>query len=117
MTTVTIPEWQKNHAKFHLSLLGSREKYHLVAKNHQIDKVENVWLKQNEVLPWVERKTREGYTCWISLNDKEFANDSINGVRALQDIWFDIDSKRRDKTFVNNRGSPQKRPQKREKIP
>ncbi|MGB9854455.1 MAG: hypothetical protein ACPLRY_06605 [Candidatus Bathyarchaeales archaeon] len=85
------------HVLFHLALLGSRERYHLTAKNHSTGDVKNAWLAKEEVLQWVEARNTEGFTCWISLNDKEFGNDTIKGVCALCDFWLDVDSKRLDK--------------------
>jgi len=88
------------HAKLHIVLLGLRERYHIVAKNHQTSDVKNAWLKESEIIPWVQTKNKESYTCWISLNDKEFGNDVIEGVKALSVFWFDIDSDRKDKTII-----------------
>jgi hypothetical protein len=70
----------------------------LTAKNHSTGDVANAWLAKEEVLSWVEQHNDKGYTCWISLNDKEFGNDTVKGVCALCDFWLDIDSKRCDKT-------------------
>jgi hypothetical protein len=92
----TTPE--EKQAEFHLAILGPRELYHCVAKNHSNGKVLNAWLIKDEVLSWVEQRNREGYCCWISLNDKENGNDSIKGVCALCDFWLDVDSKRSDKS-------------------
>jgi len=92
------------HAKLHLAILGKRELYHLVAKNHQSGKVINAWLKENQIIAWALEKNNEGLTCWVSLNDKEDANDSIEGIRALNVFWLDIDSKRNDKTTPATEG-------------
>src|SRR4030067_235763 len=92
------------HAKLHLAILGKRELYHLVAKNHQSGKVINAWLKENQIITWALEKNNEGLTCWVSLNDKEDANDSIEGIQALNVFWLDIDSKRNDKTTPATEG-------------
>ncbi len=91
-------DFSTEDAKLHLAILGKRGLYHLVAKNHQSSTIVNMWLKENEVAAWAQGKNAEGYTCWVSLNDEEDGNDSIEGVRALNVFWIDIDSKREDKT-------------------
>jgi len=83
---------------FHLAILGERRLYHCVAKNYATNEVRNAWIKKAEVPNWVEEFNRQGFTCWISLNDKEEGNDSIKGVNALCDFWLDIDSLRPDKS-------------------
>ena len=82
---------------FHLNLLGSRELYHCVAKNHANGKTANAWLQKFEIFTWAKQRQNEGYTVWISLNDKEQGNDTVKGVCALCDFWLDIDSKREAK--------------------
>ena len=88
------------HVKLHIAILAPHECYHLVAKNYRTSDVKNAWLKESEIIPWVKQKNREGYTCWISLNDKDFGNDTIEGVKALCVFWLDVDSDRKDKTVV-----------------
>jgi hypothetical protein len=92
-----------DHGKLHLAILGPHELYHCVAKNHIDGKVLNAWLTKDQVLSWVEERNREGYCCWISLNDKEKGNDTIKGVCALCDFWIDIDSNRPDKSRTATR--------------
>jgi hypothetical protein len=75
----------------HLAILGPRELYCCVAKNHATGDVKTEWLSANEVEPWAIQKNIEGYTTWISLNDKEQGKDSIEGVKALCDFWLDVD--------------------------
>jgi hypothetical protein len=87
-----------DHVMLHLAILGERERYHLTAKNHATGNVLNVWLTREEILSWVQTRNMEGYTCWISLNDKEVGNDNIKGVCALCDFWLDVDSRRADKS-------------------
>lgn len=86
-----------NSKELHLSILGPRDFYCLISKNHVNDKVERVWLEKTKVIPYVHRKNEEGYTCWISLNDKEKNNDTTEGVKTLCVLWFDIDSNRKNK--------------------
>ena len=89
-----------NNAAFqlHLKILGPRSQYCLVSKNHQTRHVETVWLPKPEIYPYVEAKNKEGYTCWVSLNDKEQGRDTIRGVKTLCVLWFDVDSNRQDKS-------------------
>jgi len=105
-----------DHAKLHIALLGPRERYHIVAKNHQTSDVKNAWLKESEIMPWVQTKNKEGYTCWISLNDKDFENDAIEGVKALSVFWLDIDSDRKDKTIIATEDQLKKALKKAQKI-
>lgn len=77
--------------KIHLAILGKRAIYCCVAKNHAKDNVETKWLWSHEIEPWANEKNKEGYCIWISLNDKEQGNDTIEGVCALCDFWLDVD--------------------------
>ncbi len=96
MAQLTITQYQ---AKLHLAILGKRDLYHAVAKNYENGKVVNAWLRESEITDWALEKNGEGYTCWVSLNDKEEGEDSIEGVKALNVFWLDIDSKRNSKTI------------------
>lgn len=82
----------------HLKILGPRGLYCLVSKNHKTDQVETMWLSKLEIFSYVEARNKEGYTCWISLDDKEKGNDTIQGVKVLGVLWFDVDSNRLDKS-------------------
>jgi len=100
----------EEHMRLHLAILGPRDKYHLTAMKYKTVKVGeefklkkdgppiNEWLTQQEIIPFVKQKNIEGYTCWISLHDKEEGKDLITGVKALCDFWIDIDTIRSDKT-------------------
>jgi len=85
--------------QLHLAILGPRDYYCIVAKNHGTNETKTLWLKKDEVVEEAKRLNDQGFTVWISLNDKEPNNDTIKGVKALQDLWFDIDSKRKDKSM------------------
>ena len=63
----------------------------MTAKNYVTKEIKNEFLKKEEVIPVLFNWNNNGYTTWISLNDKEV--DSIKGVVALQDTWIDIDSR------------------------
>ncbi len=89
--------------RLHLAILGPRDKYYIFAKKYKIiqnkletDDQADCWLTKKEIIPWVQQKNREGFSCWISLHDKE--KDLIIGVKALCDFWIDMDSNRKDKT-------------------
>lgn len=84
--------------QLHLAILGPRDYYCVVAKNHGTNETKTLWLSKEKVVEEAKRLNDQGFTVWISLNDKELNNDTIRGVRALQDLWFDIDSKRKDKS-------------------
>jgi hypothetical protein len=77
--------------KIHLAILGKRSVYCCVAKNHATEDVKTKWLWEHEVEPWATQKNKEGYTAWISLNDKENGVDKNEGVQALCDFWLDVD--------------------------
>ena len=93
-----MAEVSAEHVLFHLAVLGDRQRYHLTAKNHATGEVVNAWLAKDEFLPWVQKKNGEGFTCWVSLNDKEVGNDTVKGVCALCDFWLEVDSRRADKS-------------------
>ena len=84
--------------QLHLAILGPRDYYCIVAKNHGTNETKTLWLGREKVVEEAKHLNDQGFTVWISLNDKELNNDTIRGVRALQDLWFDIDSKRKDKS-------------------
>lgn len=98
MSSQEVTTVNRLHSELHLAILGSREHHCLVSKNYKTGAVETVWLRREEVIPYVEKMNREGYTVWISINDKERGKDSTEGVCALCDFWIDIDSNRPDKS-------------------
>lgn len=81
----------ESHAKLHLAILGERQVYHTTAKNYGTKQIKNEFLKQSEVIPVLMNWNKNGFTTWLSINDKE--EDKITGVIALQDFWLDIDSR------------------------
>lgn len=83
--------------KIHIAILGDREFYCVVAKNHKTGHTVPEWLKKREIVSFVERMNARFYQVWISLHDKELNNDSTEGVRALNDLFFDIDADRKSK--------------------
>jgi hypothetical protein len=78
-------------AKIHLAILGKRRIFCCVAKNYANEDVITKWLWEHEIVPWAFQKNKEGYTIWISLNDKENFVDKNEGVQALCDFWLDVD--------------------------
>lgn len=83
----------KDQAKFHLAILGERQLYHTTAKNYQTKQIKNEFLKPEETITILINWNNNGFTTWLSINDKEA--DKIEGVTALQDFWLDIDSRPR----------------------
>ncbi len=92
----------------HLSILGNRETYCIVGGKHEWSetkdkyeipngKVFTKWLPKDRIIPFIREKNNISEQCGISLNDKEFGNDSNKGVTAIYVIWFDIDAPRADK--------------------
>ena len=81
----------RDHAKFHLSILGDRVLYHTTAKNYQNKQIKNEFLQKDEVISILFNWNTNGFTTWLSINDKD--NDAIIGVSALQDFWIDIDAR------------------------
>lgn len=79
------------HAKVHLAILGPRDFYHSTSKNYRTKEIKNEFLKTEEVITVLMNWNKNGFTTWLSLNDKE--EDKITGVTALQDFWLDIDSR------------------------
>jgi DNA-binding transcriptional ArsR family regulator len=92
----------------HISILGEREAYCIVggryvlserAKKPSIAKgaIFTEWVLKDFVVDFIREKNAKGEICWLSLNDKETANDTIKGVVGIYIIWFDIDPQRADK--------------------
>jgi len=86
-----------NAVRVHFEIIGERPKYHVTAKNHETNEVINAWFTKDEILAKVQEWTDEGFTIWVSFNEVEEGNDSIEGVSKLCALWFDIDAKRADK--------------------
>ena len=72
-------------------ILGERQLYHTTAKNYQTKQIKNEFLQKDEVISVLFNWNNNGFTTWLSINDKE--SDSIKGVNALQDFWIDIDAR------------------------
>ncbi len=84
-----------NAILFHLAVLGKRDKYCVMAMKYPEKQAAGTeWLSFDEVLPWAKGRNALGEQVWISLNDKDVSADSIAGTRAINDIYFDIDSHR-----------------------
>lgn len=81
----------REHAQLHLAILGERQVYHTTAKNYQTKQIKNEFLPKNDVISVLFNWNGNGFTTWLSINDKE--TDDINGVTALQDMWFDLDAR------------------------
>jgi len=92
------PQVDLNAIKVHFEIIGERPKYHVTAKNHKTGKVINEWFSKDEILSKVQEWTDQGFTIWVSFNGIEEGNDSIEGVTKFCVLWFDIDSKRADKS-------------------
>lgn len=88
-TTITPRE----HALLHLAILGERQLYHTTAKNYQTKQIKNEFLPKNDVISVLFNWNGNGFTTWLSLNDKE--SDSVEGVTALHVVWFDLDARPR----------------------
>jgi hypothetical protein len=80
----------------------------VTAKHYATKEIKNEFLKKEELLPILFNWNNNGFTTWVSLNDKE--QDSIKGVVALQDVL--IDKRQRPKGLMivllpaKNAGSP-----------
>ena len=86
-----------NAVRVHFEIIGERPKYHVTAKNHRTGEVINAWFSKDEILSKAQEWTDQGFTIWVSFNEVEEGNDSIEGVSKLCALWFDIDAKRLDK--------------------
>ncbi len=97
------------HFQKYLSTLGSRNTYTLFAGRPEL--VGGVWripegtpfkrwlwLSQEQLLMAIEEYTSRGWQTWISTNELVSGRMTIQGVRKIWTIFFDIDAPRRDKT-------------------
>jgi len=76
----------REHAAFHLEILGDREEYCIVSKNYNDPTGKDVityWKKKAEIADLAQKLNDEKRICWISLNDKEQDIDKIIGVKVL----------------------------------
>lgn len=83
-----------------LSILGTREKHCILAKNHRNNEVDRQWLDSSEVIDYVSRMNGSGFQVWISVYDKELDNDTNEGVKSVDKLFFDIDPDRPNKAIV-----------------
>ena len=96
------PQVDLNAVRVHFEIIAERPKYHITAKNYKTGEVINAWFTKDEILSKVQEWTDKGFTIWVSFNEIEEGNDSIEGVSKLCDLWFDIDAKREDKSKPAN---------------
>lgn len=90
----------REHAEFHLEILGPREENCIVSKNYSDSSgkdVKTYWAKANEVLQTAQELNKQKRICWISLNDKEHGIDTIEGVKALNVLYIDVDARPKGK--------------------
>jgi len=79
-------------------MLGKRDKYFITAKNFDNVHVITGWFTKEDLLEKLQQWEAQGYTIWASINDLEEGDKTIDGVQRFCDLWFDIDSKRADKS-------------------
>ncbi len=56
------------------------------------------WMEKERLQGRIELYQRLGWTVWISLNDLEPGHMTVESVRRMAVIWFDIDAPRTDKS-------------------
>ena len=57
------------------------------------------WVKREKLQERIEEYQKLGWTVWISLNDIEPGHMTVDSVRHVAVVWFDIDAPRTDKTI------------------
>jgi len=87
----------KDAVEIYLAMIGQREKYYITAKNFRTQHVITQWLTKEQLLELLPQLEEQGYTIWSSINELEEGNATITGVKRYCTLWFDIDSKRKDK--------------------
>ena len=99
--------------KKHISILGDREVFAIFGGRPEWDEEKGKYLipktSPRKMTEWVEKSAlervlteniRRGWTTWISLNEKETGEDTIEGTSAIWCFWFDFDAPRADKSRV-----------------
>jgi len=96
----TIPEilqreQQIEHIEKHLIIAGNLSAHHFTIKSPretyaQTNNLIRRLTKRPDLLPKLLLKDNENCSVWVSVNPKE--KDSVNGVTAIADIPFDIDT-------------------------
>jgi len=99
--------------KKHILMLGDREVFAIFGGRPEWDEDKGRYLipktSPRKMTEWVEKKAlervlgeniRRGWTTWISLNEKEIGEDTIEGTSAIWCFWFDFDAPRADKSRV-----------------
>ena len=87
----------KEAVEIYLAMIGQREKYFITARKFGTKEVITGWFTKEELLGKLPEWEAEGYTVWASINELEEGNATIDGVKRYCTLWFDIDSKRKDK--------------------
>ena len=88
----------KEAVEIYLAMIGNRDKYYITARNFRTGDVKNLWLTKEKLLETLPQLEEQGYTVWSSINELEEGNAIITGVKRYCTLWFDIDSKRADKS-------------------
>ncbi|NAY82432.1 MAG: hypothetical protein GU362_06115 [Thaumarchaeota archaeon] len=88
----------KEAVEIYLAMIGKRDKYFITARKFGTKEVITGWFKKEELLEKLPQWEAQGYTVWASINELEEGNATIDGVKRYCDLWFDIDSKRADKS-------------------
>jgi hypothetical protein len=90
-------EINKKDAELHFAILGERNLYCLVSKNFKNGEVKPMWLPRDKVIEFAQQMNNQECTVWISVNDKEIDEDSIEGTKVLRDFFVDVADKRKNK--------------------
>ena len=83
-------------------VFGGRPEWDEGQKGYSIPKgspqKETVWVEKESLERVLRENAAKGWTTWLSLNEKEVGNDTIEGVKRIWNVWFDFDAEREDKS-------------------
>ena len=96
--------------ELHLSIIGNRKNYCIFggkqewdekAKLHRLPKTSRdkatEWVLKDKLIEVLGGYYNKKWTLWISLNEKETGDDTIEGVKSISVFWFDFDAPRANK--------------------
>jgi len=106
-------EIKEGDLKKHLEILGNREIYCVFGGRPEWDDKRRVyaipatsprkktdWVSRDVLSKYLKENIRRGWTTWISLNEKEVGEDTIEGTSKIWCFWFDFDAPRADKSKI-----------------
>ena len=96
--------------ELHLNIIGNRETYCIFGGKQEWNEKSKLyrlpkssrnkateWILKDKLIDVLNEYYNKKWTLWVSLNDKETGDDTIEGVTDISVFWFDFDAPRANK--------------------